>query len=139
MLKHPFIVAIIFFLLLPAAVSAQEDDSSSSSMNANKYIFTDQERDSLQLWFYDRATVMGLEDEKRDEFYNIVLNYAGKARALRKKELEYSSGQEQEKFEQLLKKQHEEVRAILDDKQYTYYLDTYNKLLKSVYKRNGWE
>ena len=82
---------------------------------------------------------MGLNDRKRDEFYNIVLDYLGKARALQIKKQGYSEEKEQEKFEQLLKKQHEEIREILDEKQYAYYLDTYNKILRSYYKRQGWE
>ena len=138
-MKNPFIYALVLFTFSNAVVFSQEDESSASSAKTKNYIFTDQERDSLQLWFYDRATVMGLNEAKRDEFYGIVLNYLGKARTLQNKKQGYSHEKEQENFEQLLKMQHEEVKAILDEKQYAYYLETYNKILRRYYKRKGWE
>ncbi len=138
-MKYPFIIAFISVLLMPVMGIAQEEASSEATVKAKNYVFTDQERDSLQLWFYDRATVMGLKDEKRDEFYSIVLDYLGKARALLNKETGDAPKVVQEKFEQLLTEQHEQVKAILDEEQYNYYLDTYSKLVKSFYERKGWE
>lgn len=102
-------------------------------------IFKSTERDSLQLWFYDRATIMGLKDEKREEFYNIILYHTYKMTRLENKDKGYTPEEIRSKFEALIQKQHAEIKAILDDKQYPYYLDTYDKLLKGVYKRKGWE
>ena len=139
MSKITFLGVLILLLFPISGLRSQDTDPSTSNTEDQNFIFNNRERDSLQLWFYDRATVMGLKDEKRDEFYNIVLYYSYKMRGLEKKEKGNSPEQVREKFEQLLTKQNEEVRAILDDKQYTYYLDTYDKLLKSVAQRKGWE
>ncbi len=128
---------LVVTLLLSIEAYGQND--SSTSAKAKTSLFTSQERDSLQLWFYDRATVMRVENEKREEFYNIILYHSFKMRGLEKKEKGYSPKQIQEKFEKLLMKQHNEVKAILDEKQYAYYLDTYDKLLQDVYDRKGWK
>ncbi len=131
---------MIFCLLIcvsfGSSIFAQLKDT--SAINPKPALFSSSERDSLQLWFYDRATVMGLKDEKRDEFYNIVLYHTFKMKSLEKKEKGYSSIEIRAKFEELLKKQNNEIKTILDEKQYAYYLDTYNKLLKSVYQKKGW-
>ncbi|TAI47330.1 hypothetical protein [Flagellimonas allohymeniacidonis] len=102
-------------------------------------VFNGSERDSLQLWFYDRSTVMGLNEDKRNEFYNTVLYHTYKMKALEKKEKGYTSDQIRQKFNELLLKQHKEVKTILDEKQYAYYLDTYDKLLRDIYDRKGWK
>ena len=124
-----FFVLFFFSVLL----GAQQNGS-----NKESTIFTSQERDSLQLCFYDRATVMGVEGEKRDEFYNIVLYHTFKIKNLGKKEKGLTDDEIKVKFEALLKKQNQEVRQLLSDKQYNYYLETFGKILDSVYSRKGW-
>ena len=128
-LKIPILLLALF---ISCAIKAQKTDT-------QKDIFNNTERDSLQVWFYDRATVMGLKDEKRDEFYNVVLYHTYKMKALEKKDKGYTPEEIRERFEDLLTKQHQEVKAILDEKQYGYYLDTYDKLLRGVYDRKGWK
>lgn len=102
-------------------------------------IFRSTERDSMQIWFYNRATTMGLEGDERDEFYNIILYHTYKMKRLENKEKGYTPRQVRAKFEELLQIQHAEIKAILDEKQYVYYLGTYENLLKGVYERKGWQ
>ncbi len=128
---------IIFLVILSSPIYSQEDNGQEKSKRVD--IFKSTERDSLQLWFYDRATIMGVTGEKRKEFYNIILYHTYKMTALEKKEKGYTPKEIRSKFEELLQKQHSEVKPILDDKQYGYYLDTYKKLLKGVYERKGWK
>ena len=104
-----------------------------------KEVFTSQERDSLQFWFYDRATVMGVKGEQREEFYNIVLYHSYKMKNLAKPSKGYTSQELKVKVEEVLEKQHAEVRALLDEEQYRYYLNTMNKIMAEVFKRRGWE
>lgn len=130
-MKPTTLLFLLLTLVTLGSLQSQEKEH-------EKYLFTATERDSLQLWFYDRATVMHLKDDVRDEFYNIVLYHTFKMKALEKKEKGYSPKEIRTKFEELMTKQNIEVKAILDEKQYTYYLDTYEKLLKGVYERKGW-
>ncbi len=123
---------LFFFLFFSYSAFAQTQKTTQTEL------FSNVERDSLQMWFYDRATVMGLKDDKREEFYNIVLYHTYKMRALEKKEKGYTPEEIRSKFEALITKQNTEVKAILDEKQYRYYLETYDKLLEDVYKRKDW-
>ena len=102
-------------------------------------IFTGEERDSLQVWFYDRATVMGLQGDKRDEFYNIVVYHTFKMKNLNKPERGLSNEEIKTKVQELLQKQHREIKPLLDEKQYTYYLQTMTKIMDEVFVRRGWE
>ncbi|WP_282117127.1 hypothetical protein [Cellulophaga baltica] len=126
---------VIFVVTLPSSLYSQEKQEKSKRVD----IFKSTERDSMQLWFYDRATIMGVTGEKRKEFYNIILYHTFKMTALEKKEKGFTPEEIRVKFEELLRKQHSEVKPILDDTQYGYYLDTYKKLLKGVYERKGWK
>jgi hypothetical protein len=117
------------------ALNAQEDIE---SKQANP-VFTAEERDSLQLWFYDRATAMGLQGEKRDSFYNIILYNSSRIRKLVKREEDMNQDELVSKFEALMDEQNNEIRPLLNEKQYEYYLETYSKMLDSVYRRRGWQ
>ncbi len=128
---------LVISVLSSSGVFAQKDNN--ANVNPESSLFTSNERDSLQVWFYDRATVMGLRDDVRDEFYNIILYHTYKMRNLEKKDKGYTSEEIRTKFDDLLQKQHKEIKAILDDKEYTYYLNTYEKLLKGVFERKGWK
>ncbi len=103
------------------------------------WIFTDKERDSMQIWFYNRATAMGLSDEIREEYYNIILYHSFKMARLDDKDKGFTPTEIRTKFDALLAKQHSEVKAILNEEQFGLYLKKYDLLLKSVFERNGWE
>ena len=132
MIKQKFLLGAIVSLIGLSAVAQQEN----SSFDA--YLFTREERDSLQFWFYDRATVMGLKDEKRDAFYNLVLYHSYRLKKLRKWESDLSQDELIRRFETIIQEQNEQIHLLLDEKQYKYYLDTYDKILDSVYSRKGW-
>ena len=115
-------------------LNAQEDKESKQP----RQVFTSEERDSLQLWFYDRATAMGIKGEKRDSFYNIILYNSSRVKKLLKRQDELAQDALVSKFEALLDEQNSEVRQLLDERQYQYYLETYSKMMDSVYRRRGW-
>lgn len=134
--KALLITYITLIFILPT--QAQSDDQIKSA-DQRSYIFTAKERDSLQIWFYNRATTMGLSDNLRDEFYNIILFYSNKMSRLDDKDKDYSEEQRRKKFEELLARQHDDIKAILTEDQYQMYLKTYEKILDEVYERNQWE
>lgn len=135
-MKNCLIFCLLIYVLSSGYAFGQYKDS--IAVNPKPNLFSQQERDSIQLWFYDRAIVMGLQGDLRDEFYNIIINHTQRMRNLSSKEKGYTPEEVRNKFEELLKKQNTEIKAILDDKQYAYYLETYDKLLKSIYKRADW-
>lgn len=135
-MKLSFLKSLIILSLYIVSTTLQGQSSKSHSAND---VYKSAERDSLQLWFYDRATVMGVEGKKRDEFYNIILYHTFKMTRLENRDKGFTSQEIRVRFEKLLQKQHSEVKEILDSKQYNYYLDTYDRLLKGVYERKGWK
>jgi hypothetical protein len=126
------------FLLFSLLSIGVVDVQAQSNDKPHSQVFTPQETDSLQLWFYDRATVMGLKGQKRDEFYNLILNHSYRMKKLVKLEEELTKDEMRARFEALLAEQNQEIRQLLDEKQYSYYLETYNKMLDSVYHRKEW-
>ena len=102
-----FIIALVVFST--SSVLAQ-DQAQKETLYQD--IFTSQERDSLQVWFYDRATVMGLEGDKRDEFYNIVVYHTFKMKNLNKPEKKLSSEEIRNKVKKLWEKQNLEIGLL---------------------------
>lgn len=137
--KMKFLTPFLLFLSLSIGLSNVSYAQSNDEKQQAGSLFESTEKDSMQIWFYNRATAMGLKDEKREEYYNIILYHTFKMTRLENKEKGYTQQEVRAKFEALVKKQHSEIKAILDKKQYAYYLDIYNKILKSVYERKGWK
>lgn len=138
-MKMKSLYHILVIIFLSGGLSNSGYSQTSQDNQKPVTIFKSTERDSMQIWFYNRATVMGLKGEERDEFYNIILYHTFKMTHLEKKDKGYTPQQVRSKFEELLQKQHTEIKAILDEKQYSYYIDTYDRLLKGVYERKDWK
>ncbi len=130
-------LCLLLFLLASAHIFAQT--TSEESTKDELGVFSPRERDSMQIWFYNRATAMGLNDETRDEYYNIILYHTYKMKRLGKKDEKLSTEEMRSGFDTMLKKQHSEVKAILNEDQYDQYLKKYELIIKSVYERNGWD
>ncbi len=129
---------LLILCILTSLTTFSQKKSEKSKMGTSD-VFTSKERDSMQVWFYNRATAMGLNDESREEYYNIILYYTYKMRRLGMKEEALSEEEIRLGFNSLLKKQHSEIKAILTDDQYNQYLKKYDIIVKGVYKRNGWD
>ncbi len=128
------IISLFFIPLL-----SLQGQTKAVSQEDKVWSFTAKERDSMQIWFYNRATAMGLEGEKREEYYNIILYHTYKMARLDDKDKGYTPLEVRTKFDILIEKQHSEIKSILTPKQYTLYREKYDLILKSVFQRNGWE
>ncbi|WP_411029705.1 hypothetical protein [Spongiimicrobium sp. 3-5] len=129
-------IALCLFL----SVNSFGQTQTTKDEETNKvWLFTDKERDSMQIWFYNRATAMGLSDDIREEYYNIILYHSFKMARLDDKDRDFTPTEIRTRFDTLLAKQHSEVKAILNEEQFGLYLKKYDLLLKSVFERNGWD
>ncbi|TMM57076.1 hypothetical protein FEE95_11335 [Maribacter algarum] len=134
-----FLSLLFIFASVSLASSEFAYAQTPEEQKESENLFISKEKDSMQIWFYNRATAMGLKGEDREEYYNIILYHTFKMTRLEKKDKGYTPEEVRSKFDALVQKQHAEIKAILDEKQYAVYLDTYDKILKGVYERKGWK
>lgn len=81
---------------------------------------------------------MGLKDDLRDKYYNIILYHVYKMRRLDDKDKGYSAEKIKSELRRLRNNQDEEVKAILTEEQYERYTKKFDEIIKGVYERNGW-
>lgn len=97
--------------------------------------FTSEERDNMQMWFYERVNEMNLSEAKREEYYSIILYYSVKMKRLDDKDLGFTSKEIEEKFDSLLKKQEKEIKKILTQEAYEMHTKNYQELIRGVRNR----
>lgn len=125
-----------FFLISLLSVTAQNSTSKEQKLEENKVqIFTFEERDNLQIWFYEKVNEMGLTETKREEYYSVILYYSVKMNRLDDKDMGYTKAEVEQKLEELLKKQDIEIKKLLPKDAYKTHLENYGELMRSVRNR----
>jgi hypothetical protein len=125
-----FFPALVLFVWGTESVQAQ---TAPSDKKDNKVeIFTDEERDNLQIWFYNETKSAIPEQEIRDEYYSVVLYYVVKMKRLNDKDKGLSKDKVYSEYLKLQKKQNKEVKKILNNAQYAKHLEWSETLNKSV-------
>ena len=102
-------------------------------------LFTQEERDNLQVWYHEGLQKMGLSEETEARYQSILTYYAVKMARLDDKDQEWTPDQFQAKVKEYLTKQESEIRAILTPEQYEMHEEIYGEFLRSVYRRWGIE
>ncbi len=98
-------------------------------------IFTEKERDNIQLWHQNRLELMNLSEDTEEKYSNTLVFYLVKMARLDDKDMGNSKAEIVQKLDELLIKQDEEIKEILSDKEYEIHLENYSKILKSIRTR----
>ena len=134
-LKLP-VISILFFLASILAVNAQNLTPAQKEYEKNKVqIFTVNERDNLLNWFTDRSKLMGLSEDKEDEYSGILIFYFVKMGRLDDKDQGNSKEEILQKMDILLKKQDVEIKALLPEDEYDIHQNNYDEFIKIIKKR----
>jgi len=134
-LKLP-VISILFFLASILAVNAQNLTPAQKEYEKNKVqIFTVNERDNLLNWFTDRSKLMGLSEDKEDEYSGILIFYFVKMGRLDDKDQGNSKEEILQKMDILLKKQDVEIKALLPEDEYDIHQKNYDEFIKIIKKR----
>ena len=131
-LKH---LLIISFILFPFLVINSQNNTSKQKENEKIQIFTSDERDNFQMWFYEEVNLMNMPNEKKDYYYSIILYYTSKMYRINDKDLGYTKNEIEEEFEILLNKQDKELKSLLTKKEYKEHHEIYDNLINSVRDR----
>lgn len=135
-MKTKYYLFTCFFLISLLSVNAQNPTLKEQKREENKIqIFTSEERDNLQIWFYEKVNEMGLTETKREEYYSVILYYSVKMNRLDDKDIGYTKVEVEQKLEELLKKQDVEIKKLLSKDKYEMHIENYGELMRSVRNR----
>lgn len=129
------ILPLIFLFGFIAAANGQQGPEEDVRVR----LFTQEERDNLQLWYHEGLQKMGLSEETEARYQSILTYYAVKMARLDDKDQEWTPEQFKAKVKEYQTKQESEVRAILTPEQYEMHEEIYGEFLRSVYRRWGIE
>lgn len=138
-MKHLKLLLTLLFLSLYVNSYGQKSQKEIELENNKVQIFSDEERANLQLHFYDKTQEMNLSDAVEEEYYRLVLHYVYDIQRLNDKDKDFTDDEVKVELEKLVTKMNTKVQPVLTEENYQMHLNNFNDVLKSIYRRNGWE
>lgn len=138
MKKNNFNVLIAAFMLFGSFCYAQvsTNDLKLKERMANKVeIFSPKEKDSIQIWFYNRTSKLGMSPQVREKYTQIMTDNAFDMTRLSDKDKGYNKKEQLEQLEVISNKINTSVRPLLNDNQYEKHLANYEIIYDLIIKR----
>ncbi|TNJ45191.1 hypothetical protein KFZ70_07275 [Tamlana fucoidanivorans] len=111
---------VLILLLATSFISAQNLTPKQQERQENKvYFLTPEERDEIQLWFYQAKQKMNIDADTLAEYEAIVNMYTSKMGRLNDKDVNYSNDEMQEAFENYIERLNASAKELLNDEQYS--------------------
>ncbi len=133
----PFKKVLTFSLILLTTLGFSQEISQKQKEREQKKvtIFTPEEKDNLQRFYAEEVDKMKLSDEKRDEYYNILLFHTHEMSRLDDKDKDYTEAEITEKFNISHDKMNVKMKTLLTPKQYVIHLESFSKIIYSVNRK----
>jgi len=138
-MKHLKLLLTILFLSLYVNSYGQKSQKQIDREKNRVEIFSDEERANLQLHFYDKTQEMNLSEDVEEEYYRLLLHYVYDIQRLNDKDKGFTNDEVKVGLEKLVTKMNSKIKPVLTEAHYQTHLNNFNDLLKSIYRRNGWE
>ncbi len=138
-MKHLKLLLIILFLSLYVNSYGQKSQKQIDREKNRVEIFSDQERANLQLHFYDKTQEMNLSEDVEEEYYRLLLHYVYDIQRLDDKDMALTDDEIKVELEKIVPKMNSKIKPVLSEADYQTHLNNFNDILKSIYRRNGWE
>jgi len=111
-------------------VSGQTLTEKQKEREKNKVeIYTSDEKDNIQMWFYNKTNEMNLSKPVRDQYNQIITDNIFDMRRLNDKDKDYTQDEINIKFDKLVEKTNASVKPILTNEQYEMHLENFGKLM----------
>lgn len=98
-------------------------------------IFTNEEKDNLQIWFQKEVDKMEFSEEQKDDYYSVIFYYVSKIARLDDKDKTYTQEEFKQELNRLIEKQNIELKEMLTPERFELHLEIYGEFLRSAYKR----
>ncbi len=138
-MKHIKLLFTILFLSLYVSSYGQKSQKEIDLEKNKVQIFSDEERANLQLHFYDKTKEMNLSEDVEEEYVRLLLHYVYDIQRLNDKDKDFTDAEVKLELEKIVTKMNTKIQPVLTEAHYQMHLNNFNDILKSVYRRNGWE
>ncbi|WP_053991095.1 hypothetical protein [Mangrovimonas sp. TPBH4] len=136
MVAYKTYVIVIFALGGMLSMTAQETlTPKEKERMANKVeVFTPDEKDNIQMWFYEQTNKMGLDEKTRNTYAAILSDHIYDVGRLNDKDKDYTYDEILERIDSLSKATHTKVQPLLTERQYQQHLANYNVVIEDLKK-----
>ena len=140
------VICVLTFVLFAISVKSQTLTEKQKEREKNKVdIYSSEEKDNLQRWFYEQTNMLGLSESVRDNYEGIISDNVFDMRRLNDKDSGNSQEEIISKFNKLVNKTNASVKPLLTDDQYTKHLNNFGRLAdgainkqKKIWIEHGW-
>ena len=102
-------------------------------------LFTDKDRDFLQLWYYEQMLEMDLDEEARYDYLAILEFYTYKMGYLTHPKYNYTESEQKAKFKELVDKISVEMKDYLSERNFEIHQKNFGKIVELIYEKRGWD
>lgn len=104
-------------------------------MDNKVQVFTSDERDNIQMWFYEQTNKLGLDESTRNMYATILNDHIYDLGRLTDKDKHYNEAEILSKIEEDKVKVNAKIKPLLTENQYQQHLEHYNRVLDVYIKR----
>lgn len=130
-----FLGALMLCTFYSYAQISADDAKLKERMDNKVQIFSPKEKDSMQIWFYNQTSKLGLSPEVRQQYTQIMTDNAFDMTRVNDKDKAYNKKEQLEQLELISNKINTSVKPILNDTQYKKHLANYESLYKGILKK----
>ncbi len=129
------ILTFSLILLTTVGFSQQASQNRKEKEQKKVKIFTSEENDNLQRFYYEEVDKMKLSKAEREKYYNILLYHTYDMSRLDDKDKDYTETEITEKFNTIVDKMNAKMKAWLTADQYVMHLEIFGKIVYSVNRK----
>lgn len=129
-----------FVVLFSCSLSAQTLTAKQKEREKNKVeIYSAEERDNLQRYYHEEVKKMNLSEKEESNYYETLVSYTYDMARLNDKDKGFNSEEIKTKLDGLVTKMNSEMKSMLSTEQYIIHLETFNRVLTSIYHKQNWD
>ena len=135
-MKYFKLLLVVFLLFSSAPVVMAQDLVAKEEI---KPIFTDKDKDFLQLWYYEQVLKMDLDEEARYDYLGLLTYYTYKMRRLSHPKYNYTDEEQKMKFREIVQRLDTEMQDYLSEGNYKIHKESFGRIIAKVNEKKGWE
>jgi hypothetical protein len=132
-------IKILFVLTLLITFSAPAFAQIATEPVARERLFTDKDRDFLQLWYHEQMQQMDMDEEGRYDYLALLNYHTYKMGQLTHPKNNYTDSEQKELFDLQVEKLSAEMKDFLSKEDYEIHQANFGRIVELIYNKKGWE
>ena len=128
----------MFLIINTCGFSQTNQDQIDSNKKEVDKIYSIEENDYLEKWFFNNVKEMKLTETEQAEYYMVLLNHTSNMNRLEKNDKEFTNKDLKQKLVVMVNEMNLQMKDLLTPYQYEIHKKSFDKILWNIYIRNGW-